>query len=168
MTDYYYENINNIDEHDIIIFEDNYIKFINNEENSESENESETSSILFDINYEVCMKFFNYMTEHFFYIDIYYFDQLTHGNLHNYFVYLSKESETPNNFNFDLNDDLEFKRYKKKNPKFEDWVMYYFSSLKESYKYLNRLSERFNCQNNTFYEFCRLGFDNSSSSKYLI
>lgn len=152
-----------INDQDIIVFEDFNIKVFKNDDGYANSDTSDDSSYFSINDNNIIFAILNTLKEHFIYTESCFFDKLSFSDLFDYFDSCTNDEKlnlysyipTPHPF-----------PYPKKfiNSNFDVWVDFNFYKLKDSYLYLERISKSFSIKNNTFYNFCILGFNSSSRS----
>jgi len=152
-----------INDHDTIVFEDFNIKVIKNDDGYASSDTSDDSYFSNDDN-NIIFSILNILKEHFIYTESSFFNKLSFSELFDYFNLSFSNEEKLDLYSY-IPTPHPFP-YSKKfiNSNFDVWVDFNFYKLKDSYLYLNRISKSFSIKNNTFYNFCILGFNSSSLS----
>lgn len=145
-----------MNENETVVFEDFDLKIV--KQYSDSETLSSISEIQTDVEYENCDSIFHAMKEHFLYSECGFFDRMTFSDVEEYLGNID---------DYEFYEEIYFDnlgRSRKKPMTFHFWAMKYHDALKESYAYVERITKYKNVQNNTFYRFCLMGFNTSTSA----
>ena len=144
-----------MNENETVVFDDYDLKIV--KQYSESDSSSSVTDYQSEVDYNNCCSLLRCLQEHFLYTESKFFDRLTFSDLEEYLGNID-EYEYFDEISF---DNLGGSRMKPKTLHF--WIMEYHDTLKESYAVLERIMRTKNMRNNTFYRFCLLGYNTSSS-----
>ena len=148
------------DEYDIVVFEDDKLKFFKeNEEEEEDFYEPEDEYVT--RRYDAIHSVFDMLSEHFIYSGVGYFDRLYMTELNDYFHDVNCDIS----HGLEINQEIpEFEKitYKIKKPTIYEWIGMRYDKLKLSYEYMKRLSKSHGLPVGSFETFCALGYETSS------
>ena len=154
-----HENMN--DEYDIVVFEDDRLKFVKEVDFESDDEVEELDDEFVTSRYEDILTVYEMMKEHFMYSEVKYFDKVTLSHFNDYF----------NDTQFDISHGLEIDQeipdfpiisVKIRKPNIYEWIGMHYDILKMSYSYMKRLCRGRGLPNNSFEIFCTMGYETST------